>query len=157
MRLPGGAGSSRSLMPALFIRIRPLGVDLPCSDDLVVKATAVLDTGASVSSIPMWSLDQLGIAVDKGTRRMAFGVQGDFQAYGTRIGIEIEHDMGWLDIGVVDALVPDTARSRDPDFHLPFLLGRRGFFDKFDTCISESQQVVWLRRIGGWPSAGAPA
>ena len=32
------------------------------------------------------------------------------EAYGTRFGIEIEHDMGWLDIGVVDALVPDTAR-----------------------------------------------
>ena len=84
-------------------------------------------------------------------------MQGDFQAYGTRIGIEIEHDMGCLDICVVDALVPDTARSRDPDFHLPFLLGRRGFFDKFDTCISESQQTVWLRRIGGWPRAGVQA
>ena len=36
-------------------------------------------------------------------------------------------------------------------------LGRRDFFGEFDTCISESQQAVWLRRIGGWPRAGALA
>ena len=47
-------------------------------------------------------------------------------------------------------LVPDTEQSRDPAFHIPFLLGRRGFFDKFDMCISESQKALWLRRIGGW-------
>ena len=155
--VPAEAGSSTADVPALYVRIRPPGIDLPHPSGRVVRATAVLDTGASVSSIPMWSLRRLGIAADKGAKQAAFGVQGDFQAYGVKIGVEIAHDNGWLDIGVVDALVPDTARSHDPDFHLPFLLGRRGFFDKFDTCISESQQVVWLRRIGGWPSAGAPA
>ena len=155
--VPAEAGPPGADVPALFVRMRPPGVDLPRSDDCTVKAAAALDTGAGVSSIPMWPLRRLGIAADKGAEQAAFGAQGDLQAYGIKIGIEIAHDNGRLDIGVVDALVPDTARLRDPDFHLPFLLGRRGFFDKLDARISESQQAAWLRRIGGWPSAGAQA
>ena len=149
MDLPAEAGSATADVPALLVRIRPLGVDLPCPDDLVFRATAVLDTGAAVSSIPMWSLRRLGTAPDEGTRQAAFGAQGGFQACGTRIGMEIEHDRSWLDIGVMDAPVPDTARPRDPEFRLPFLLGRRGFFDKFDMRISESQQAVWSAGSAG--------
>ena len=127
MQIPSAGRSGNANMPALVIRVRPFDVDLPCPDDRVVMAPALLDTGATVSSIPMWSLDQLGIEADEESRRAVFGAQGDFHAYAIKIGIEIEHNMGWFDIGVVNALVPDTARSRDPEFHLPFLLGRKGF------------------------------
>ena len=96
--VPAEAGSPSADVPALYVRIRPPGIDLPYSDDCMVKATAVLDTGASVSSIPMWPLWRLGIAADKGARQAAFGVQGDFQAYGVKIGVEIAHNNGWLDI-----------------------------------------------------------
>ena len=157
MRVPALSGSSTAYMPALFIRVRPFGAVLPYPDDLMVKTTAILDTGATVSSSPMWLLGRLGIPVEAGSRRTVFGAGGDFDAYSLKVGIEIEHDMGWLDIGAVDVLAPDTARSRDPEFHLPFLLGRRGFFDRFDACFSESQRAVWLRRAGGWPRGGAPA
>ena len=116
----------------------------------------MLDTGATVSSVPMWLLRRLGISVDEGSRLTVFGAGGDFDAHGVEIGAGIEHNRGWLDIGVVDALVPDTARSRDPKFRLPFLLGRRGFFDRFDAYISESRRAVWLRRVGGWPQGDAP-
>ena len=118
---------------------------------------AVLDTGATVSSVPMWLLEQLGISVDEGSRRTVFGAGGDFDAHAVKVGVEIDHNNGWFDIGVVDALAPDTPQSRDPKFRLPFLLGRRGFFDRFDTCFSESERAVWLRRVGGWPQGGAPA
>ena len=118
---------------------------------------AVLDTGATVSSVPMWLLEQLGISVDEGSRRTVFGAGGDFDAHAVKVGVEIDHNNGWFDIGVVDALAPDPTQSRDPKFRLPFLLGRRGFFDRFDTCFSESERAVWLRRVGGWPQGGAPA
>lgn len=111
----------------------------------------MLDTGASASSVPLWSLDQMGITADKKSRQMVFGAGGPFPAYVAKIGLEIEHDEKWLDIGVVSALVPDTKWSADPRYQLPFLLGRCGFFDKFDMYVSETQRAVWLRNIGGWP------
>ena len=82
---------------------------------------------------------------------------GAFYAHDIKVGVGIEHNDDWLDIGVISAVVPDTSQSRDPGFHLPFLLGRRGFFDRFGMCASESQKAVWLRRIGGWPQGGSPA
>ena len=110
-----------------------------------------------MSSVPMWLLRRLGISVDEGSRLTVFGAGGDFDAHGVEIGAGIEHNRGWLDIGVVDALAPDTPQPRDPKFRLPILLGRRGFFDRYDTCFSESRRAVWLRRVGGWPQGGAPA
>ena len=150
VEVPGEAGSSPAPMPALPIRMRPFDTDPTDFVKRMVQADAMLDTGASVSSVPMWSLDRLGIAVDKKTRQPVFGPSGGYHAYDVKIGAEIEHSEGWLDIGAISVLVPDTEQSRDPAFHIPFLLGRRGFFDKFDMCISESQKALWLRRIGGW-------
>ena len=155
MPLPTVSGFRTAYMPALLIRARPFDAGLPCPDYRTIKTMAVLDTGATVSSAPMWMLEQMRIPVDEGSRRTVFGAGGDFDAYGTQIGIEIEHDGGWLDIGIIDALAPDTARSRDPEFNLPFLLGRRGFFDRFDAYFSESREAVWLRMAGGWPRGGA--
>ena len=157
MEVPRRIGSPRAIMPVLFIRMRPFDVDPADAGSLAVLAKALLDTGASVSSVPMWLLYKMGAVVDKGSRHEVFGASGSFYAYKAKIGVEIEHNEGWLDIGVINVVVPDTEWSRDPEFHLPLLLGRRGFFNKFDMCISESQKAVWLRKIGGWPQAGSPA
>ena len=155
MEVPAETGWSLANVPALFIRLRPFDVDPADVGKRAVRAKAMLDTGASVSSVPMWSLDRLGIAVDKESKHAVFGPSNSFHAYNIKIGVEIEHGEGWLDIGVISAVSPDTEQSRDPRFRIPFLLGRRGFFDKFDMYISESQKAVWLRRIGGWPQAGS--
>ena len=156
VEVPGETGPSLVPVPALLIRMRPAGADPAGAGGRTVQAVAMLDTGASASTVPMWPLNRLGIAVDKGTRQAVLGPSGKFYAYEAKFGGEIEHDEGWLDVGVIDALTPDTEWSRDPKFGLPFLLGRRGFFNKFDMCISESQKAVWLRKIGGWPQIGSP-
>lgn len=157
MEIPAETGPSHASSPAIFIRIRPFNIDPADARNCMVQAKALLDTGASVSSVPMWSLDKMGIVVDEGSRRAVFGPSDAFYAYDIKIGVEIEHNEGWLDIGIISAVVPDTKQSHDPRFRIPFLLGRRGFFDKFDMCISESQKAVWLHKIGGWPQAGSPA
>ena len=145
-------GKKRSAIgPALPIRVRRPDASPSSPGIHAVRADGVLDTGATVSFVPLWSLEQMDITADKGSRRMVLGAGGPFPAYVAKIGLEIEHDEEWLDIGVVSALVPDTKWSADPKFHIPFLLGRRGFFDRFDMCISEAQRAVWLRRTGGWP------
>ena len=157
VEVPGESGPTFAPLPALFIRMRPVGVNPADAGDRMVRADAMLDTGASASFVPMWSLDRLGTAVDKGTRREVLGPSGYFHAYDVEFEAEIEHDEGWFDVGVMNALTPDTERSRDPRFRFPFLLGRRGFFNNYDMCISESQKAVWLRKIGGWPQIGSPA
>ena len=87
-----------------------------------------------------------------GAGRLGSGTLHFAEAYGTRIGIEIKHDMGWLDIGVVDALVPDTARSRNPGRHLLFWWGG-GAFSTSSTRASASRS----RRCGSAGSAGGRA
>ena len=155
MEVPAETGWSLANMPALVVRLRPFDVSPADVGDCTIYAKAMLDTGASVSSVPMWSLDKMGITVDKKSRHAVFGPSDRFYAYNIKIGVEIEHGKGWLDIGVINAIAPDTEQSRDPRFRIPFLLGRRGFFDKFDMYISESQKAVWLRKIGGWPQTGS--
>lgn len=150
-RVPGEAGKSSGTVPALPIRVRPPDASPSSSSNRTVRAEGLLDTGASVSSVPLWSLEQMGITADKGSRQMVFGAGGPFPAYVVKMGLEIEHNEEWLDTGIVSALAPDTKWSADPKYQLPFLLGRRGFFDRFDMCVSETQKAVWLRRIGGWP------
>ena len=106
----------------------------------------MIDTGASVSALPLWAVWYLGIAVGKESAKPAFSASGKFTAYGTRVGMEVMHDGKWVDIGVIDALAPDTPLSRDPSANLPFLLGRNGFFNKFNACIDEADRAVWIRR-----------
>ena len=148
MEVPGKIGSPRANLPALFIRMHPFDVSPTDASGLAVRVRALLDTGASVSSVPMWLLYRMGASVDKGSRYEVFGASGGFYAYKAKIGVEIEHNEGWLDIGVISVIVPDTEWSRNPRFRLPFLLGR-GAFSTSSTCASASPK----RRCGSTESA----
>ena len=122
-------GAKRSAAgPALPIRVRRPDASPSSSASDMVLADGVLDTGATVSLVPPWSLRRLGIAADEGSRQSVLGAGGPFPAYAAKIGLEVGHCKGWLDIGIVGALVPDTKWSADPKYHFPLLLGRRGFF-----------------------------
>ena len=151
MQAPAEDGKRCATGPALPIRVRPPGTSPSSPSIHMVRADGVLDTGATVSSVPLWSLRRLGITTDEGSRQMVLGAGGPFPAYVVKIGLEFRHCKRWLDIGDVSAFAPDTKWSADPKYQIPFLLGRRGFFDGFDMCISETQRAVWLRKIGGWP------
>ena len=121
----------------------------------VMRARGVMDTGANVSAVPMWAARRLGIALNKESKQPAFGASGTFEAYRVKIGVEAKLGGRWVDIGTVEALVPDTGPSRDPSSRVPFLLGRFGFFDKYRACFDEAEKVAWLRRVGGNPVGAA--
>lgn len=103
-----------------------------------IRADGVIDTGASVSALPLWAVWHMGIVVGEESAKPAFSASGKFIAYSTRVGMEAMYDGNWVDIGVIDVLAPDTPLSRDPSANLPFLLGRNGFFNKFNMCIDEA-------------------
>ena len=53
VEVPGEAKPSLAPMPALGIRMRPFDADSLVSGNRTIRADAMLDTGASVSSVPM--------------------------------------------------------------------------------------------------------
>ena len=97
----------------------------------------------------MWLLQQMGIPIDKSTRRKIYSVSGQLWAYGAKLGMEIQCNGPWLDIGVVDVLVPDTPWSRDPSVPRPLLLGLNGFFDRARMYIDHSREEFWLELPAG--------
>lgn len=139
-----GGGIATVRRPALAVRARHPD-RAPGEAEISIRADAWLDTGADASVMPMWLVQQAGIPIDKGARRKAYSVSGTLWAYGARVGLEVRRGDSWLDIGVSEVLVPDTAWSRNPDVRRPPLLGPCGFFDRVRMCIDHLQKEFWIR------------
>ena len=114
----------------------------------------MLDSGASMSVVPLWLIHKLGIPVREESKRVMYSVSGILEAYEVDIGIDMQYGSRWLDLGTVKAVAPDTAWSRDPEAHRPFLLGLSGFFDRLDVSISHAKRLFWLGKVGDWPGEG---
>lgn len=73
--------------PAVPIIIRNPMKDL--SDPLnAILGNAMVDTGATISSVPLWMVHRLGIAVSEDSKQPAFGVDGQIDAYRIQVGVE---------------------------------------------------------------------
>ena len=152
--VPSTAGGARAtaLLPALMVRARPASTP-PGLGRRNIRARAQLDTGADLSAVPMWMLEELAIPLDKKTRRQIYSVSGKLWAYAVKLGMEIRCGGTWLDIGEAEVLVPDTPWSRDPDSRRPILLGLNGFFDRVRMCIDHLSKTFWI----GPPAAAGGA
>lgn len=133
-------------VPLALIRARAPGMPTPHSNDMI-RAFGVLDTGASRTLVPMWALRRLGITVDGASKVRVLSATGWIEVYKVRIGLEVFYGDEWIDLGMIDAVSPDTEVSRSHERGLPFLLGRRGFFDKFQLFLDEPKKETWLRRL----------
>ena len=108
----------------------------------------MVDTGASVPVVPLWAVQDMGIAVHEKDRQPALGAGGGFASYMVRVGICVLIGDSWRDIGIVGALSPDTEPSRQRSARMPILLGRNGFLDKFSVCFDERDGAMWIRGAG---------
>ena len=143
-----GSSTPAVLAPAIPIIVRnPLAGVLPDASNMV-RGKAIVDTGAIRSSIPLWAALHLGIVKDGDAKQSAFGVGGRLDGYHAEVSIEAWIGDSWIDVGVVTVLVPDTERSRSKSAGQPFLLGRNGFFDKFNVCFDELNKAMQFRRVG---------
>lgn len=116
----------------------------------------MLDSGASMSAVPLWLIRKLGIHVSKDSKRTMYSVSGSLEVYEVDVGMDMQYGRRWLDLGVIRAAAPDTEWSRDPKAHRLFLLGLGGFFDRFDVSISHAKRLFWLGKVGHWPGEGRP-
>lgn len=114
----------------------------------IVRANALLDTGAQKSAVPLWALDAIGMIPKDGTKSRVMSAAGWVDAYAATVGMEIQYGGKWFDMGAVGAFSLNTEWSRSPDMRVPFLLGRTGFFDRFEMRINELERAAWLRKIG---------
>ena len=78
VRVPSldGAGLATVRRAALEVRLRPPG-SAPGQSEHSYRADGQLDAGADVSTAPMWLLQELGVPIDRGTRRKIYGVTGE--------------------------------------------------------------------------------
>lgn len=137
----GGLASVRRAAP--LVRPRPANrTPGPAGQNLLVDG--LLDTGADKSAVPIWLLEELGTPIDKRTRRKVYSASGPFWAYTAKLGMEIQCNGQWFDIGVSDVLVPDTPWSLDPLLRRPILLGLKGFFNKARMYIDHTREEFWL-------------
>ena len=117
------------------------------SDPLnAILGNAMVDTGATISSVPLWMVHRLGIAVSEDSKQPAFGVGGQIDAYCIQVGVEAWIDGTWTDNDVVPALSPDTEWSRRQRARLPILLGRNGFLSRYNVCFDDPNKAMWLRK-----------
>lgn len=149
VRVPAADGGlAPAMLPALRVRAR-LHDRMPWAASTVkVHAHGIIDSGAVTTAVPMWILDKLGIAAE--AMAPAYSASGHFHTYRARIGMEINHDGRWQDLGAIDVLAPDTEGSRDRRSGWHPLLGLDGFFDRLGVCIDHARKTFQLGRAGGW-------
>ena len=122
----------------------------------VFQGSGILDSGASMSAVPLWLVCKLGIPVDRESKRTMYSASDRFEAFEVDIGMDMRYGGRWLDMGAIRVVVPDTARSRDQGFQCPILLGLDGFFDRFEVYISHAKKRFWLGEVCDWPGKGRP-
>ena len=116
-----------------------------------VQGRGLLDSGAGTSVVPLWLAHKLGVSVSEESKRTMHSVSGRLEAYEVDVGMDVQYGRRWLGMGVIRAVAPDTAWSRDPNSLMPFLLGLDSFFSRFEVCISHAKKLFWLGKVGDWP------
>lgn len=146
VRMPAKGGKVASgRRPALRTRVRHPASGPGSDSKHAFEACGVSDTGADAPVMPMWSLRRLGIPLDKKSKREVYGVSGPFWSYNAKVGLEIECDGRWFNVGTAMVYAPDTLWSRNPHTALPLLHGLNGVFDRIHMCIDHAREVF---RIG---------
>jgi len=100
----------------------------------------LLDSGADISAIPEPIADIIGLP-KSGKRDKIIGINGNAEVIASRVKVIIKgvHQQETLDLPV-NIIVSDKA-----DFN--FIIGRAGFFNRFEITFNETQRKVTLKPI----------
>lgn len=110
-----------------------------------VETLGLIDSGADYSVLPLSMAEALGVPFKKSEAEDIAGIGGLHKAYPCRISVTItgkgEHNTERLEL---------PAFAIQADRQEPFLLlGRLGFFDKFEITFKESEEKIILKKIEG--------
>ncbi|MBI2664295.1 retropepsin-like domain-containing protein [Candidatus Woesearchaeota archaeon] len=115
--------------------LRPL---IPVEIDNVGTVLCILDSGADMTTMPMAIGERAGLNVKKlGIPRVSECAHGhEGESYEVPMKLIVFNESFFLPVN----LVKDSKESD------PALLGRRGFFDKFQIVFNEAENEVVLKR-----------
>lgn len=105
-----------------------------------VEVVALLDSGADVSVLPKGVAELLGIDL-KGDKEEVVGVGGKAEAVETNVSIVVSGAHEKYAFRIKVKVILD-----DSDDRFPIILGRDGFFDKFDITFKENQRKIILKK-----------
>ena len=109
-------------------------IELQSGDHLL----ALVDSGADISAIPLKIAQLLGLPLQVQDSQ-AQGVGGYVSTARTHIQLTIKDEKTEHEIHLPISVILD-------DIDFPFLLGRKGFFDKFVICFDETERKVMLHK-----------
>jgi predicted aspartyl protease len=105
-----------------------------------IDIVAILDSGADISVLPLEVGEQLGLDLTK-NRSPCGGIGGEVDTAEDHVRIRPAqgHENYTFDIPV--KVVLDSSSS------IPVLLGREGFFEKFEITFDENREKISLKRV----------
>ena len=105
-----------------------------------IEVMALLDSGADVSAIPKDVAEILGIPLD-GKREEIGGIGGKVGAIESSVNVLVQGSHERYQFNMKVKVILDEHDSK-----FPIILGRLGFFDKFDITFVERHRKVVLRK-----------
>lgn len=102
-----------------------------------LKFVAIIDSGSDVSYIPQWVANALGIQI-KGKTDIVDTVNGKIRVVEDFVNITIRHGKE-TERFLIPADIPMDQEQTDE-----IILGRRGFFDRFDITFKENSRRIIL-------------
>ena len=104
-----------------------------------IDIMAILDSGADISVLPMEVGEQLGLDLAK-NRSPCSGIGGEVDTAENHVRVRISqgHENYTFEIPVKVVL--------DPKASIPVLIGRDGFFEKFEITFDEERERISLKR-----------
>ena len=109
------------------------------------RSYATVDSGADFTFIPKQIADILQLDLNEEKKEGIITVAGKSFAYRSEAYLEIMYKKNRVPIGFIEVLVTEGDASQ-PYIDRLFVLGRFGFFDKFEITFNESEQNFVLRR-----------
>jgi len=105
-----------------------------------IEAVAMVDSGSDFLILSKSIAEILKLELKEDEKGKMIGVGGSIPSYSTKVEVSVEYGYGHIGI-VIDAKVIDS------DI-FPVLLGRQGFFDRFEVTINEKEQYVKIKDMG---------
>jgi len=104
-----------------------------------IDIVAILDSGADISVLPLEVGEQLGLDLTR-NRSPCGGIGGEVDTAEDHVRVRIAqgHENYTFVIAVKVVL--------DPNSSIPVLIGREGFFDKFEITFDEGRERISLKR-----------
>lgn len=123
-----------------LVKTPSIPVILKGNSETTIEVTALLDSGADLSVIPLDFAQLLNLDLNK-EKTKAYGIGGEVDSIETSVNLAISK--GHENYNFV---IPIKVILGDYDF--PIILGRQGFFDKFLITFNQDKHKIILKRFG---------